>query len=85
MIASAAIVFAAMFALDYVWAFYTRAVTSGTPSAAGAWAVAIVIFNATVTLGYVQSAWMILPAAAGAFAGTFIAVRFPSFCRSGAP
>jgi hypothetical protein len=75
MILHGLIVFVAMFAVDVAFTRYTYAVTTRRPTAASSWAAAIVIFNALITLGYVSSAWMILPAMAGGFAGTWVSVK----------
>lgn len=69
------IVFGAMFALDFVWAHYTRAVQSHRALAAAWWAVAILIFNGIAQIAYIHDPWMLLPAALGAFGGTYLAMR----------
>jgi hypothetical protein len=72
----ALLVFAAMFSLDLIWARYTYALTKRQPLGSSISAVGIVFANSVVTLGYVSDPWMILPAALGAFTGTWVAVRF---------
>ena len=67
--------FAAMFVLDFVWGHYTRNVAEGNRVLASSWAFGIVFFNASVTLFYVGDPWTILPAALGAFAGTYCSVK----------
>lgn len=69
------IAFAAMAALDFVWGNYTRNVADGRRVPSALWAAGIVFFNATVTLAYVGDHWTILPAAAGAFVGTYFSVK----------
>jgi hypothetical protein len=67
--------FVAMFALDYVFARYTAEVTNRAPALAGLWAVLIVFSNSIVVTNYVANFWMVLPAGAGAFLGTWLAVE----------
>jgi hypothetical protein len=62
--------------LDIVWVKYTHATMKKWPVWAGFWAVCISGFVAVVTLNYVDNAWMIIPTAAGAFCGTFIATQW---------
>ena len=64
-----------MFILDFVWTRYTHAVASKRAMSAATNAVGIVFFNSVVTLAYVADPWMILPAAFGAFVGTWVAMR----------
>jgi hypothetical protein len=68
--------FFAMFALDFVWARYTRNITAGNAGRAGGYAALIVGFNAAVTLGYVADIWVVVPAALGAFAGTYASLKW---------
>lgn len=70
------IVFTAMFALDYVWIFYTKAIQRHAPFAASSWVVAITVFNGLAQIGYVNDHWLLIPAVAGAFGGTYVAMKF---------
>lgn len=76
MIWQSAAVFAAMFSLDYGWARYTAAITSRSAATAGAYAAAIIVLSGVTTIGYTGNPWLLIPAVAGAFAGTFTAVRW---------
>lgn len=71
----AVLAFTGMAALDMVWARYTMAVMARAPHRAGLLASGIMALNALVTLTYVDDWLMILPAAAGAYAGTWLATR----------
>lgn len=71
-----AAVFAAMFALDFVWAYYTKAITRHAPFAASNWAIVVTVFSAIAQIGYVENHWLVLPAALGAFAGTYSAMKW---------
>lgn len=67
--------FGAMAVLDYVWADYQRAVNLKFPGRAAQLSAAIIVLNALVVLSYADNPWMIAPAAAGAFVGTYLSVR----------
>lgn len=70
------IVFAAMFALDFVWIFFTKAIQRHAPFAAANWAVVVLGCNGVAQIGYVNDPWLLLPAAAGAFGGTYAAMKW---------
>jgi hypothetical protein len=69
------VIFASMFALDFVWAFYMKAVQRSAAFSAASWAIAITVFNGAVQIGYIADHWLLVPAAAGAFIGTFFALK----------
>jgi hypothetical protein len=75
MTCTAAAVFVAVAALDFVWAYYTRYVNDGRAAYAGFAAVLIMLLGGTAVIGYTADPWMLIPAGAGAFVGTFAAVR----------
>jgi hypothetical protein len=68
--------FSAMFALDFVWIFYTKAVQRHLPLPAALWALAILAFNGITQIGYVHDPWLLIPTACGAFAGTYSAMKW---------
>jgi hypothetical protein len=72
---NALLAFGAMLVLDFVWGRYTQYVVAKRVLASGVTAAVIVGCNAAVTLLVVHDPWTILPAAAGAFCGTVLAVR----------
>lgn len=69
------LVFGAFFALDFVWAYYTKAVTERLEWRAAWWAVGITILSGIGQIGYVNDPALLIPAGLGAFAGTFAAIR----------
>ena len=71
----AAIVFASMFALDFVWAKYTFAMTEKRSFLSGNLAGLIILLSGIATIGYVEDPWMLIPAAMGAWLGTVVAVE----------
>jgi hypothetical protein len=68
--------FLGMVALDFVWARYTINLIKKNPAKSGGYAATIMLLNGIVTLTYVHDPWMILPAAAGAFVGTYLGGRY---------
>jgi hypothetical protein len=68
-------VFAALFALDFVWAKYTFAMTEKRPILSGAYASGLIVLSGAAAVGYTQNPWLLIPAALGAFCGTWVAVR----------
>lgn len=70
-----AIVFAALFALDLVWARYTVAITDRRKLLAGIYASAIIALSGYAAINYVHDPWMLLPAMAGAFCGTIVGIK----------
>ena len=69
------VTFVCMFLLDFCWAYYTRKVTEGRAMAASTWATILIILNATV-MKYMTTDWAyFIPAAFGAFIGTYIAIK----------
>jgi hypothetical protein len=69
-------VFVAMFVLDFVWVFYTKAVQRHLPMPAALWATLILGLNGATQIGYITDHWLLLPTACGAFAGTYCAMKW---------
>lgn len=76
MLIKSTIVFAALFALDFVWAKYTTAITAKRPMLASSFASVIILLSGGAAIGYTTEPLMLIPAMAGAFAGTWVAVRY---------
>ena len=69
------IAFFGMVALDFVFTRYTMAVATQRPWWASGYAAGCLILQGGVILSYVHDPIMLIPAAAGAFAGTYLAMR----------
>lgn len=65
-------VFVAMTLVDAVWALYTRAIAQSRRSAAATYAALIIVLGGFTTTSYVHDLTLLIPAAAGAFAGTWL-------------
>lgn len=76
MIVKAIAVFAALFALDFVWALYTKAIGANRMVLASSYAVALIGLSGAAAIGYTSDPWLLAPAMLGAFAGTFAAMKW---------
>lgn len=70
-----AVVFALMVALDFVWARYTIALQTQKHGRASLHAGLIFMLNGVVTLAYVGSPLLLVPAVLGAVLGTYAGSR----------
>ena len=68
-------IFLIVAATDVVWAKYTAAIAQKRKFAASWSAVLIIVFGGFTMTSYVQDIWLLIPAGAGAFFGTWITVR----------
>lgn len=71
-----ALVFLAMTGLDYAYAEYTKAAADRRLYPACIWAVILYVLGAYVAINVIGDNWNIVPAAAGAFAGTWLSIRY---------
>lgn len=69
------VMFLVMLVLDWIWAKYNQATTRKQPWTASFYAVAIYLLGALGTLSFIDNKWLLIPACAGAFVGTFIATK----------
>lgn len=65
--------FTTMFTLDFLWVRYTRAINWSRHLAAANYALLLFVVGGINTLVYVTEPLLLLPGAAGAWAGTFVA------------
>lgn len=68
--------FLAMLASDFAWAAYVAAVKAQTPFHAANWSVILFLLGAALVLGYTRDRTLLVPAALGAWAGTYLGVIF---------
>ena len=59
---------------DWFWARWSSACSKGSPHVASAYSVAIILCSAFAVIEYTNDHWMLIPAALGAYVGTFVAV-----------
>lgn len=67
-------VFLAVALADAAWSLYMLAVAAHRPFAAAGYSAGIVVMGAFVTVAYVKDRRYLLPAALGAFVGTYLSV-----------
>lgn len=75
MIIKALTVFVAIFVLDFFWAKYTACMTRKLAHKASLYSSLIILANGVAVVIYAGEPLMVLPAALGAYAGTFVAVK----------
>jgi uncharacterized membrane protein YfcA len=69
------LVFLSVCALDFVWTFYTRAMVARDELRAGLWSATIIGIGGFAASEYVKDLSFLIPAALGAFVGTWLSVR----------
>jgi len=62
-------------AADYAWARYTAGIAGRDARRASLWSAVIILLSACTVVAYTTNRWMVVPAALGAYVGTFVAVR----------
>jgi len=82
-----AIAFLALFITDICWAFYVNATAGRSPFSAANWAVALFLLGGIAVVSYTTNPILLIPSAAGAWAGTVAGVWWNHFKekRSAAP
>jgi hypothetical protein len=67
--------FFAIFLLDVVYTYYLRCVADNSVLGASFWSVACYILGSVAVINYTTNHWLLIPAMAGAFAGTFVGMK----------
>jgi uncharacterized membrane protein YfcA len=57
-------------------AYYIQAIQQTRAVKASVWATVLYILYASAIIGSAHNPWLLIPAAVGAFAGTYVGVRF---------
>jgi hypothetical protein len=70
------LVFVAMTALDFCYGEYTKAAADRRLYPAASWAMVLYLLGGFVAISYIDNHWMMVPAAFGAFSGTYLSIRF---------
>lgn len=66
------ITFFAIATLDIVYTYYLRCVQKNQAMPASLWAVACYVLGSIAIINYTENHWLMLPAMAGAFFGTYV-------------
>lgn len=69
------VVFAVCAAMDFAWAVYIRHTADSHAFLSASWAVMVFLLGAIGIIAYTENHWLLIPACAGCFAGTYLAVR----------
>lgn len=69
------LVFFALLIVDLLNAFYIKNIQKNKAMIAASTAVVLFLSASIAVIGYVDNHWLLIPAAAGAFAGTYIGVK----------
>ena len=67
--------FFAIFLLDVVYTYYLRCVANDNVLGASFWSVACYILGSIAVINYTTNHWLMIPAMAGAFFGTFVGMK----------
>jgi hypothetical protein len=68
--------FFAMFFTDVFNAYYIQAIQQAQAFKASTWATVLYILYASAIIGSAHNPMLLIPAAVGAFAGTYVGVRY---------
>jgi len=69
------VTFFSIFLLDIVYTYYLRCVADDNVLGASFWSVACYILGSVAVISYTTNHWLIIPALAGAFFGTFVGMK----------
>ena len=67
--------FFAIFLLDVVYTYYLRCVANDNVLGASFWSVACYILGSIAVINYTTNHWLMIPAMAGAFCGTYVGMK----------
>jgi len=75
MIIECIVTFFSIFLLDIVYTYYLRCVANDRVLGASFWSVACYILGSVAVISYTTNHWLIIPAVAGAFCGTYVGMK----------
>ncbi len=68
------VVFLSVALADLAWTRYNMSVSRSAPFSAASWSTVIVLLGAVTFMGYAEDRWLVIPAGAGAWVGTYVAM-----------
>jgi uncharacterized membrane protein YfcA len=77
--------FIALMLMDICWVLCVRNTKDGADVKAASWAVVLFLTGAAGVIAYTANRWLLIPACAGTFAGTYVGVRFSKPITQGKP
>jgi len=69
------VTFFSIFFLDIVYTYYLRCVANDNALGASFWSVACYILGSVAVISYTTNHWLVVPAIAGAFCGTYVGMK----------
>ena len=69
------ITFFALFFTDVFYTYYLRCVANDNVLGASFWSVACYILGSVAVISYTTNHWLVIPAIAGAFCGTYVGMK----------
>jgi uncharacterized membrane protein YfcA len=66
------VTFFSLFFTDIFYVYYLKSVQEGKALKASCWSVVIFLIACVALINYTTDHWLLLPAAAGAFLGTYV-------------
>ena len=70
------VTFFAVFATDLIYVYFVRSIQNNQPLQAGLWSVVVTFTASVAVINYTADHWALIPALLGAFAGTWIGMRY---------
>jgi uncharacterized protein YebE (UPF0316 family) len=67
--------FISLFCIDIFYTYYLKSVADGKALVASLWSVVVTIIGAFVVINYTTNHMLLVPAALGAFCGTFVGMK----------
>ena len=68
--------FFSLFLIDIFYTYYLKSVTDSKVLVASLWSIVITILGANVVISYTTDHMLLIPAAMGAFCGTFVGMKY---------
>ena len=68
--------FFSLFFIDIFYTYYLKSVTDSKVLVASLWSIVITILGANVVISYTTDHMLLIPAAMGAFCGTFVGMKY---------
>lgn len=69
-------IFLALFFTDIVWALYIRWSSRGKATRAGIASIFIYVVSAFTIGEFIKDIWILIPASAGGFCGTYVTIKY---------
>ena len=75
--------FVFLFFTDIFYTYYLKSVADGKALIAAFWSVVVTVIGAFVVINYTTNHYVLIPAALGAFCGTFAGIHFKKRMKHG--